>query len=84
MLDHLHYLQYPRPLITKEQFNRWKSDPCTLELKKQLVTSILQELDNPLPSTIEQTVIASHQREGAISLCVELMNWQPELVEEAE
>lgn len=83
MLDHLHYLQLPKHRITKEHFNRWKNDPCTLELKKALITSILQELDNPLPNTCDETIVAVHQREGAMSLFSELMNYQPELVAEA-
>lgn len=84
MLDHLPYLSYPKPKITKEHFNRWKSDPCTIELKKALVTSILQEMENPLPSTFDETIICVHQREGSMSMFDELMNWQPELVEAAD
>jgi hypothetical protein len=84
VLDHLPYLSYPKPVITKEHFNRWKSDPCTLELKKALVKSILVEMGNSLPDSFDKTVICAHQREGAMSMFDELMNWQPELVEEAD
>ncbi len=84
MLDHLHYLSYPKPVITKEHFNRWKSDPCTLALKKALVTSILNEMENPLPADFDQTIICVHQREGSMSMFDELMRWEPELVEDSD
>jgi hypothetical protein len=84
MLDQLHYLSYPKPRITKEHFNRWKNDPCTIELKKALISETLKELDNPLPTTFDETIICVHQREGAMSMVTELMNWEPELVEEAD
>lgn len=81
MLDHLHYLSYPKPRITKEHFNRWKSDPCTLALRKELVESFLKEMEDALPNDFDQTVICAHQREGAKSMIDLLINWQPELVE---
>jgi hypothetical protein len=84
MLEHLPFLSYQQPPISKEQFNRWKSDPCTLALKKSLVRSILMEISNPLPNNFDQTVIGAHQREGALSMFDELMAWTPELVDADE
>jgi len=84
MLDHLPFLSYQAPPITKEHFSRWKQDPCTLLLKQTLVSEILREMENPLPPTFDETIICVHQREGAMGVLTELMKWQPELVEEAE
>jgi hypothetical protein len=81
MLEHLHYLSYPKPKITQEHFNRWKNDPCTLELKKALVTAFLQDLSDPLPANFDGTVIGAHQREGAMSVVDQLIHWTPEIVD---
>ena len=84
MLDHLPFLSFQAPPITKEHFSRWKQDPCTLLLKQQLVSELVRELDNPLPKTFDETIICVHQREGAMAVLSEIMNWQPALVEEAD
>lgn len=84
MLEHLHYLSYPKPTITKEHFSRWQQDPCTIELKKALVKAFLEEMEDALPATIDGTVIAAHQREGAMSVVDQLIRWTPELVEDAD
>lgn len=84
MLDHLHFLNYPKPLITKEHFSRWKQDPVTIAMKKFLVSEVLSERDSPLPLTVDGTVVVAHQREGMESVVATVLNWAPELVEESD
>ncbi len=45
---------------------------------------IFNVLDEPVPSTFEQTVTVTHFREGAMSVIDALLKWTPEMMGDEE
>lgn len=83
MLDHLKFLSFPKESINPESYRNWLKHPCTLELKKSLVAWHMEELSRPVPPTFDQTIIAVHQREGALSALDYFFEWEPESIRDA-
>ena len=83
-LSYLKLLQHPQESITPSQFSSWKQLSVTRAMFKDLVIAVFNQLDEPIPASFEQTVILTHQREGAMTVIDQLINWEPETVTEAK
>ena len=78
MIEEVLELLPKQAVITKDEFVEWKHHPVTKQLKVDLLAALLDELSYSLPSdSIDLTVIAAHQRQGAIDMLTIVNDWIP-------
>lgn len=70
-------LSHPQEIITPDMFSRWKHDPCTKELHKELIAVFLEEITQSLPESTELSLVTVWKREGAIEMINQLFDWEP-------
>lgn len=45
-----------------------------------MIEELFRRLDDPLPASFEQTIVLTHQREGAMAVIDSILSWEPESV----
>ena len=80
-LEHLTY--NPEP-ITAEQYRLWRNNPCTRELKHALAVAFIEQIDDPLPESIDRSLPLAHQREGAKKTLDLVFAWFPDSLEDED
>jgi hypothetical protein len=45
-----------------------------------MIEALLRQLDDTLPSSFEETITLTHQREGAMTVIDSILSWEPESV----
>lgn len=70
--------------VTHEEFALWKRHPCTVELHRTLVMFMLDEISTPIPPSTDKTLPIVHQREGAIAVVDQVLDFIPSKLVERE
>ena len=70
-------------MVEKEVYLRWRDDPCTAELYKE-VNAAVEELVSRLVTDLEATEKQTAYIRGGIKGMIEVLEWKPTLVEEEE
>jgi hypothetical protein len=74
---------FPEPEeVTHEEFVLWRRHPCTVELHRAIVLAVLDELATAIPVSIDKTLPIVHQREGAISIVEQILDFIPSRLKE--
>jgi hypothetical protein len=68
--------------VTNEEYALWKRHPCTVELQRSLVLWVLDEIATPIPPSTDKTVPIVHQREGAIAVVDQVLDFKPSRLKE--
>jgi hypothetical protein len=71
------YLRYRPEEVEPSLFRQWRDNPCTKELKRELMLALFDQFDTDLPESIDKSVPLMHQREGARKTIDLLLDWEP-------
>lgn len=83
MQDLLKYLNYRPQSVSPQEYRAWLDNPCTKELKHELITAFIADVEIDTPVSIDASVPFIHQREGFRSTLRMISGWEPESVKEA-
>lgn len=72
----------PNQELTLEDWRRWRSDPVTIELKRDLAAAFFTQMDEDLPEDAEKAMPLVFKREGARASVGEIFTWKPKRVVE--
>lgn len=70
------------PELTLEDWRRWRSDPVTIELKRELASAFFAQMDEDLPEDSAKAMPLVFKREGAKTLLDEVFSWVPKRIQE--
>jgi hypothetical protein len=77
MQEYLHRLDIPIDPITPQLYNDWRTHPCTMLLKSELLTAFLDSAEEDLPESIDRSMCVAHQKEGCRKTLDIIFNWEP-------
>jgi hypothetical protein len=85
MLDqHLKSLHSPNQELTLEDWRRWRSDPVTIELKRDLAAAFFTQMDEDLPLNAQEAMPLVFMREGARGSVGQIFDWKPKRIAELQ
>lgn len=77
MQESLKFLNYKPESVSPEQFQSWRNNPCTLELKQELVRGFIDLMETALPESTDNLAAYVHQREGYRLTAESILSWEP-------
>lgn len=72
----------PNQELTLEDWRRWRSDPVTIELKRDLASAFFVQMDEDLPEDAARAMPLVYKREGAKASIGEIFDWKPKRIVE--